>query len=248
MSTGAELGGRIPYASRERCQAALEDVAIHEAAVAQHAPADGVADRLAELRSIGHEGVEFAALAAGIYRQWQVREKLGIKGPPGEIPIELRGVNAYEPSGKAFRNESPGELASIESPDRKERLETAPRQQALPIATDVFEKEITECQMRHPRPVFSDVAESFVKRGLVSLVGGIPLDRYFTEREANPFDLRFQHRAADSMDADAVVATRNAREQADDFKLRIARENGERERAVLAATPAQENRLRRHGV
>jgi len=55
-----------------------------------------------------------------------------------------------------------------------------------------------------------------------------------------------QQLAPDAMDADAIVAARDAGEQRHDFESRIIGERGQRERAVLASTPAQDDSLATH--
>ena len=102
--------------------------------------------------------------------------------------------------------------------------------------------------MAHLGPLFLESLQCLAERCFVRLVGAIFLERDLGERQADALRLRAQQRPADAMNADAIVVARDAGEKTNDVVLAFPPERVERECAVLAATPAQNDLFFLHSV
>ena len=139
----------------------LLDVAEHESIVTQDCFSDAIWNRRAERRSFRHECVEFAALAAWIYSRGKIGEKLLVEQATREGRVELGSVNADETRDETIRDEPSRQAGRVESPDRKERLESAALQQALSIRAHVLEKKIAERDVGYVRELAFDFFKSY---------------------------------------------------------------------------------------
>ena len=108
---------------------------------------------------------------------------------------------------------------------------------------DILEEQITERYVADAREIPPDLVKRRMKCRLVCVVSAILIQRNLEQRKSQPLHLRIQHRAPDSMDADAVIATRHAGEKTDDLHGRIPGQRVQCQRAVLSATPAENDRL-----
>ena len=94
------------------------------------------------------EGVELAALAAGIDRGREIGEELGVEGAAGEGGVKVAGVNAgemrAEAGGEHLARELGGRDAERGAPDGEDGLEAGAGQAGDAVGADVLEEEVAE--------------------------------------------------------------------------------------------------------
>src|SRR3989337_3212515 len=77
----------------------------------------------AKHRPLVAEGVELAALAAGVDGRGQIGEQCGVERAPGERAVEVPGVNTSEFRAQAGADHVARESAGIKAPEREQRRE-----------------------------------------------------------------------------------------------------------------------------
>src|SRR5260221_6614293 len=115
---------------REDEPVALDDHAAHDF------------DRCGEHPAGVREGVELAALAAGIARSRELGEERVAEFASGEARIEHARIDACQPRPQTAGDHRAGQRRRVTSPERETHREPARRELALTVGTDVFQEEV----------------------------------------------------------------------------------------------------------
>jgi len=89
--------------------------------------------------------------------------------------------------------------------------------------------------------LFEIEEQRFFHAGFVDWIGTLRRDEDFVQRQAERFRLLLQKFAANAMHADAVVALGHRGEEGGDAHIVLLEQCVQREGAVLAAAPAEED-------
>src|SRR5205814_3655880 len=200
--------------------------------------------RPAKSGPVRHERVELTTLTAWIDARGQIGKECRIELASGEAFVELGGIDADQTRLESSVDEPLRELRGIEPPYWEAGLKTGSLQQSLAIRADVGQKKVAERDVSDIGARFSDRLQRVVKRSFVRLIGAILLEQDFLERKSQALCLCMQQRPPHTMDTDAIVAARHTGEKTDDLELAAVAQRLQRQRTVLAAAPAQKNRLR----
>src|SRR5713226_8911406 len=103
-------------------------------------------DRIAEHRPVVSEGVELAPFAAGVDIRRQIGKELSIELPADERGRQLLRINASDAGTQTRINHFAYQFPRRTCPDREEGRNTRSPQAFLAVATDLFQKEIAECE------------------------------------------------------------------------------------------------------
>src|SRR3982750_819536 len=144
-----------------------QQIAVCEATLAAHDLPLLNRDRTPEDRSVVHEGVELAVLAAWVGRRGQFAEQRAIVRAAGEAGVELRLVHADERCPEAGGDERLRQRARRLSPQRIQTTEYSLGEQAVPIVAHVPQVEIPEGDAAHRRVALSEFGERFEESTLV---------------------------------------------------------------------------------
>lgn len=222
------------------------EIAVLEALVSADSLTNCKDKRPAEDRSREHACVKLTILAAGIHGAWKLLEKCCIELTARKLGIELARVHTSEPRTIAASHEVLGKKSRILLPERKERGPTEWREKTLPIRSDVTQEEVSERKMSHVRSRQAKGREGGPKGLLIGGVGSDGRDGDFDQRKVESGDLGVENAATDTVNADAVKVTCYRGEQRNDLDRPIGPKSGEREAAILSATPRKNYWTRGH--
>src|SRR5215831_5112122 len=104
-------------------------------------------DRFGEHRARVRERVKFAPLSARIDRHRQFVEQRGVEVAACESSIEHFGIHAGEPCLQSALNHLARKPRRVHAEKWKQRSQAGARQFLFAIPPDVFEKQVTKCDM-----------------------------------------------------------------------------------------------------
>jgi len=204
--------------------------------------AENEADGAREDRAIEDEGVEFTVFAAGIDAGREIGEESCIEFAAGEAGIEDFGVDANGDRAKSGGVEFADEFAGVAFPNGEKGLHRDTREIFFPVKAEIFEEDVTE----------SDATDSLLEirkqrlfhAGFVDRIVALRRDEDLVQRQAERLRLPEQKFAANAVHADAIVALGHGGEQSRDAHIVLAEQRVQREGAVFAAAPAEEDGFR----
>ena len=188
--------------------------------------------------------MKFTSLAARINRCWKIGEESPVELPAGERTVELSRVYAHDSRCEFVVDESLRERGRVLSPDREQRLKPATRQQSLAICADILEEKIPKRKVLHVGKLSTDLRKRGVKGGLICVVRAVCRELDFEQRQPKSLHLRIKQRPTHPVDTDSVVIAGQARNEPGYVNRRIAAKGLQRQCAVLAAAPAENDFLR----
>jgi diguanylate cyclase (GGDEF)-like protein/PAS domain S-box-containing protein len=232
-------GGAAPGPVRTRH--GLAEIAVVEAPVAHDDGAARDRDGPGEDGTPVHEGVELALLAARVHRRRQVVEEIGVVLPPGEAPVQLRGIDADQHRAEPRLHELPRQHCRVAPPDGEDRPHPHPPQHLLAVGANLLEEEVAEgdgLDSLGPKRF-----ERLAGAGGVLLVRSARADLHRPQRKPQRLRLLLQQRAPHPVHADAVVVGRHGGEEAHYLEGGRCAQLAKREGAVLPAAPGEDHPL-----
>jgi hypothetical protein len=192
------------------------------------------------------EGVELAALAAGIDGCGQVGEQRGIEGATGEGCVEHARVDAGEvgaqAGGEHLLREFGGGDAEVRRPDGEDGFEAGVGELRDAVGANVLEEEVAEGDAVDA--LGDGAGEDLGHARLVVRVRAREGKVDLPERQAGGGGLLVKQLLAEAVDGDAAVLLVDGGEQANDFILGLPAEQVKGPGAVLAAAPTEEDGVR----
>ncbi len=186
------------------------------------------------------EGVELAALAAGIDCGGEVGEEGRVEGAAGEAGVEGAWVNCgetgLEAGGEHLLGEFGGGQVEVGGPDGEDRFEAGACEVRYAVGADVFEEEVAK---GHAVEAFGDsaCADGSHARLVVGVrAGERQVD--LPERQARGGGLLVEELFAGAVDGYAAEFFVDGREEGDDFVLGLLAKEVEGPGAVFAAGPS----------
>lgn len=182
--------------------------------------------------------MEFAPLSAGVDLRGQPGEKDFIKLTTRKLLGKARGVDADEDRAKPAGDHLGGEIPRVSSPEREDTRQPGSLEKPLSIGADVFEKEVSEHDVRDSLP--AGAGELGEKRLLVDRVRAGMGNRNHAERKPELPRLPVKELFADSVDRNPAIRRRDRRQQTGELEFSRETNGMERPRRILPAAPGDE--------
>lgn len=201
--------------------------------VAQNDFAKTEFDRAAEIRSVVHERMKLAVLAAGVDVARKFGEELVVDDPAREAFVQFRRIDAHHRALETEREELPDQSRGVAAPDGIDARHAVARQEPVAIRANVGEKQIPEHHRVDPAALV--VRERLAHLGFVLLVGRAFGDPDLTQWQPETLRLSFQQDPAHAMHADAVEVARDGGEER--FHAACSLNLVQRQAAILPPAP-----------
>jgi hypothetical protein len=195
--------------------------------------------RLTKYWTIECERVKLTVLAARVDAGRKFLQELSIEQPSGKAGAQLSRVDTSQVGAEPGGDHRPGELSSIELPQREKRFNAGPGQLGLAVAADVFKKKVAKRDVPNAIPV--GLRQRCRHRVFVGGVGARPREQNFDQPKAKRISLPFEQLFPNGVHGNPLMRAVYRGKQRHNFEFSLSAQGMKRPSTILTTAPRQPN-------